>query len=78
MNIEYKIKHLIFEEKGGQILFAIERIEDQIVFYYAANELFQSEELLASFSVKDLRLIAYFASIQEFQADQAFLQQLNS
>lgn len=71
MNVGLKIRQLIF---GEQLILVVQRTEDSEYFCCSAFELFRNDELLVEFSLSDVRLISYFAAVEEYKVDQKFLQ----
>ena len=72
MRIIFKIHRLIFDEQG--IIFVINRIGTREYFYSPVSQLFINEKLLTEFSNTDIRLISYFAAVEDHQADCHFFQ----
>ncbi len=69
-----KIQQLIFGEKG--LTFVIKRIDDDKCFHFRVSELFCNDHLLAEFNLADIRLISYFAAMEEYQTDTIFLKKI--
>lgn len=69
-----KIQQLIFGEKG--LTFVIKRIDDDKCFHFPVSELFCNDNLLAEFNLADIRLISYFAAMEEYQTDTNFLKKI--
>lgn len=69
-----KIQQLIFGEQG--LTFVIKRKEDDQCIQFPVSELFCNDYLLAEFNLADIRLISYFAAMEEYQADRIFLKKI--
>jgi hypothetical protein len=66
-----KVRQLIFDERG--LLFIVRCLERDESYCYTVSELFTNDELLAEFCAIDIRLISYFAAMEDYRADQKFL-----
>lgn len=75
MRISLKIQQLIFGENG--LMFVVQRRSSDEYFYCSVAELFSNDNLLNEFSRADVRLISYFAAIEEQESDRAFLKNIN-
>ncbi len=69
-----KIQQLIFGEKG--LTFVIKRKKDDRCIHFPVSELFCNDHLLAEFNLADIRLISYFAAMEEYQTDTIFLKKI--
>jgi len=74
MNGSLKIRQLIFSEQG--LMLIIQRKANREFFHCHVAELFCNDELLAEFNFTDIRLISYFAAIEEHESDRNLLKVL--
>ncbi|MBS0352095.1 MAG: hypothetical protein JSR33_13125 [Proteobacteria bacterium] len=66
-----RVKQLIFDER--ELLFIVRCLENDESYCYTVTELFTNDDLLSEFCAIDVRLISYFAAIEEYKTDQKFL-----
>jgi hypothetical protein len=71
MSPNFRVRRVIFGEQ--KLIFVIERIDNGEFFECPVAELFRDDELLSELSYSDVRMIGYFAAIDESQLDQEFL-----
>ncbi len=76
MHFSLKVQQLIFDERG--LIFLVQRLDNKECSYHPVAELFSDDKLLAEFSQNDVRLISYFAAVEEHDLDRAFLNKLHS
>lgn len=71
MQVSLKVSQLIFAERGMCLM--VQHVQDGRYAYYGITEVFSNDALLSGFNFSDIRLICYFAFLQEFELDRMFL-----
>jgi hypothetical protein len=74
MQVNLKVRQLIFAEQG--LCLKVQHMHDGSYTYYSIADLFFNDDLLAEFNYADIRLICYFAAVNEYELDSSFLKKI--